>query len=110
MKKNLVLLAVLVMVGCSGFDYSIGDEQLYPTATDYNKMIDALENENINDKSIVEDLIRDMNIRLSNNYGYYTGNYSCHSFAWTSTNYYVSINIWIDENGNLLKDMCTYYK
>ena len=122
MKTILTTLIIILFIGCT--DYSTDPIDAPPTGksylsmTEYNSLIATLENKsNITGTTIKNELDK-LGISTATVSSYYTGTIAnCHSYDWYLYGqytggwiYYVSVNIWVDKNGDLYKSMCSYYK
>ena len=117
----VVLVGLVALAGCFGpYDdpYQTSDgTKSYLSTSDYTVLLDALElRTNIN-RSVIDQELSGLNVRTTYEYSYYdSGSYVAHTMnwnAWSSVTYdfiyYVSVDIWLDESGNLRRSMCSYY-
>lgn len=90
----------------------------YLTITDYNTLLDKLETKPLINRSIIDSELELLNVRQDYDYSYYDGSsancysvdfesYNSETYDW---NYYIHVDIWVDETGKLDRSMCNYYE
>ena len=89
----------------------------YLTYQDYGTLLDALENTTNIGRTQIDQELSALNVTTDYEYSFYSGGtYHAHTMNWRSYNsstgdwyYYIDVDIWVDESGNLVRDMCSYY-
>lgn len=123
MKKIIILLIILItLLGCElepeyeWDDYEVPTGSSYPTYSEYETLLDNLQQESVVNKSVIDQQLTTLGISLSYEYSYYqSGDYVCYTFNWnywSSTSYefiyYIVVDIWTT-SGNFNRSMCSYY-
>jgi hypothetical protein len=116
----LALILILIS-GCNlnddGYEsYGSGYEK-YLTYSDYNILLERLEEYSTVNRSVIDSELIKLNVRQTYEYSFYSGSsYNCYTLnwnAWSSFNYdfiyYIDVDIWINKDGTLESSMCSYY-
>jgi hypothetical protein len=124
-RKALVMIVMLAMVfflvGCeesyeneSSYTDPWAGYSYYLSTANYNTLISNLASETSIDREKINTYLEELKVRQNYKYSYYSsGNYRCHSMTWsyysTYSFYYVNVDIWVNNSGDLIQSMCSYY-